>query len=550
MSDGGTPAVAPRDDGAPAVALRDVFCVHRTGQGDAAALQGLSLSVAGGERVCVLGPSGAGKTTMLRVIAGLQRPSAGVARVFGVDIGRLSARASARTRNASLGFLHQHAEAALSPELTITRAVALGLALRGIGRAEREGRARDLLAAAGLEDRADALPGRLSGGERQRVALCAALAHRPRLLLADEPTAELDDAAAEAIAQLIERLTEEDGATVITVSHDPELGRRAGRTVRIRDGRVVEDGDSLVVAPGGWVRLGDERLRAAGIGEHLRAAPAGDGLLLTAADRERALAADPDPEPHSAARATAIGPARPPGHPVAVAVAVAVAVESVTRARGGRPILDRMTLRFAPGRMTAVVGRSGAGKTTLLELLAGLAVPDAGEVLLDGRALGPGTEQRAAERRARIGYLPQEPVPVGFLSAAENIALALTIRGVERDRAARIARAVLDRVGLAERSGQRVERLSAGEAQRVALARALACAGGILIVDEPTSRLDEETAAAVADLLALTAEQDGHTVICATHDGAVISRAHAVVALGDEGVAVSSDHLRPPIRYV
>ena len=518
----------------PAVGLRDVFCVHRTGQGDAAALQGLSLSVAGGERLCVLGPSGAGKTTMLRVIAGLQRPSAGVARVFGVDVGRLSTRASARARNASLGFLHQHAEAALSPDLTITRAVALGLALRGIGRAAREERARELLAAAGLEDRADALPGQLSGGERQRVAVCAAVAHRPRLLLADEPTAELDDAAGEAIAQLIERLTERDGATVITVSHDPELGRRAGRTVRIRDGRVVEDGDSLVVAPGGWVRLGDERLRAAGIGEHLRAESASDGLLLTAADRERERERPP-------AAPTTV-PARTPAHPVTVAV------QSVTRVRGGRPVLDRLTLRFAPGRMTAVVGRSGAGKTTLLELLAGLAVPDAGEVLLDGRALGPRSEQRAAERRARIGYLPQEPVPVGFLSAAENIALALTARGCERDRAARAAREVLDRVGLAERSGQRVERLSAGEAQRVALARALACADGLLIVDEPTSRLDEETAAAVAALLAAAAEQDGHTVICATHDVPVISRAHAAVTLGEEGVARRSDHPRPPIR--
>jgi ABC-type lipoprotein export system ATPase subunit len=520
MSETGTPALT--STAAPAVALRDVFCVHRTGQGDAAALQGLSLSVAAGERVCVLGPSGAGKTTLLRVIAGLQRPSAGVARVFGVDVGRLSARASARARNASLGFLHQHAEAALSPDLTITRAVALGLALRGIGRAARVQRAHELLVAAGLADRADALPGQLSGGERQRVAVCAAVAHRPRLLLADEPTGELDDAAAEAIAQLIERLAEQDGATVITVSHDPELGRRAQRTVRIRDGRVVEDGDTFVVAPGGWVRLGDERLRAAGIGEHLHAEPASDGLLLTAAS------GDPNSGPPK--RGPAVATATAPGRPVAHLVTLAI--ESVTRVRGGRPVLDRLTLRFAPGRMTAVVGRSGAGKTTLLELLGGLVVPDAGQVLLDGQVLGPDGEQRAGARRARIGYLPQEPVPVGFLSATENIALALTARGCERADAARTARAVLDRVGLGERSDQRVERLSAGEAQRVALARALACANGLLIVDEPTSRLDEETAGMVADLLAAAAEQDGHTVICATHDSSVIRRAHATVLLG------------------
>jgi ABC-type lipoprotein export system ATPase subunit len=520
--------------GTPAVELRDVFCVHRTGQGDAAALQGLSLSVTGGERVCVLGPSGAGKTTMLRVIAGLQRPSAGIARVFGVDVGRLSARASARVRNTSLGFLHQHAEAALSPDLPITRAVALGLALRGVGRVERERRARELLAAAGLEGRADALPGRLSGGERQRVAVCAAVAHRPRLLLADEPTAELDDAAAEATAQLIEWLADRDGATVITVSHDPELARRAGRTVRIRDGRVVEDGDSLVVAPGGWVRLGDERLRDAGIGERLQAEPTGAGLLLTGAGRNR----------ERTPAAPAIPAARSPVRPVTLAV------DSVTRLRGGRPVLDALTLRFAPGRMTAVVGRSGAGKTTLLELLAGMAVPDAGEIRLDRELLASGAAQRAAMRRARIGYLPQEPSPVGFLSAVENVALALTARGADRDHAAQAARASLDRVGLAERSDQRVERLSAGEAQRVALARAIACANGLLIVDEPTSRLDEETAAAVADLLAATAEQDGHTVVCATHDASVIRRAHAVVTLGDEARRSAQLHPAQPIRYV
>jgi putative ABC transport system ATP-binding protein len=229
---------------------------------------------------------------------------------------------------------------------------------------------------------------------------------------------------------------------------------------------------------------------------------------------------------------------------------VTLAVESVTRVRDGRPVLDRLTLRFAPGRMTAVVGRSRAGKTTLLELLAGLAVPDAGEIRLDDELLAGGGSKRAAVRRARIGYLPQEPAPVGFLSATENVALALSVRGYERDHAARAARVALNRVGLAERCSQRVQRLSAGEAQRVALARALACADGLLIVDEPTSRLDEETADGVAHLMVAAAEHDAHTVICATHDASVISRAHTVVRLGGEAAAVGSDHhLRPPIRY-
>ncbi len=282
------------------------------------------------------------------------------------------------------------------------------------------------------------------------------------------------------------------------------------------------------------MHLGDERLRDAGIGERLRTESTPTGLLLTAAGRDRGRA--------PATPATNRMP--PPAPPVRLAV------ESVTRVRGGRAVLHALTLRFAPGRLTAVVGRSGAGKTTLLELLAGLSVPDAGAIRLDDDVLEGGAERRAAVRRARIGYLPQEPVPVGFLSATENVALALTARGCERDQADRAARAALKQVGLAERSDQRVERLSAGEAQRVGLARALACANGLLIVDEPTSRLDEETAVAVAGVLAATAEQHGHTVVCATHDATVIRCAHAVVTLGEEARAVGSAHLRPPIRYV
>jgi putative ABC transport system ATP-binding protein len=183
--------------------------------------------------------------------------------------------------------------------------------------------------------------------------------------------------------------------------------------------------------------------------------------------------------------------------------------------------------------MTVVTGRSGVGKSTLLELLGCLVLPDSGELLLDGRPLGrPGPETLAALRRARIGYLQQEPTAVGFLSAEENVTLALRIRGKRGAGATQAAGLALERVGLAHRSRQRVQRLSAGEAQRVALARALACANGLLIVDEPTSRLDEASAAVVARVLSQTATEDGQTVICASHDPEVIRRADELINLG------------------
>ncbi|HEY5189389.1 MAG TPA: ATP-binding cassette domain-containing protein, partial [Solirubrobacteraceae bacterium] len=201
-------------------------------------------------------------------------------------------------------------------------------------------------------------------------------------------------------------------------------------------------------------------------------------------------------------------------------------LEGVTRARGHgrarRIVLADLTTCFAPGAVTAVTGPSGSGKTTLLELLAGLDCADRGRVLLDGVELGRlGAEARAALRRRRIGYLTQAPAPVGFLSATENVVLALRIRGVAERPAGARAAAILDGLGLGERARQRVARLSAGEAQRVALAAALACTRGLLLADEPTSRLDRRAAVLVARTLSAAAAA-GHTVICATHDEELI----------------------------
>jgi ABC-type lipoprotein export system ATPase subunit len=512
---------------ASTVALRDVFCVHRTPEGDAAALQGLTLALNEGEHLCVLGPSGSGKSTLLRVIAGLQEPSAGSVNVFGRDPGRLAQRERAQLRHQWVGFLYQHAEATLVPDLPLAEAVGLPLALRGVGRAARRARVTELLSAAGLAKRADALPAQLSGGERQCAALCTALAHRPRLLLADEPTAELDEGSAARVAGLIDGLATSNGATVIVVSHDAAMAGHADRAVRIRDGRVVEDLDgrrrSLVVGRGGWIRLPPGLLGEAGIDAAAEAEAVEGGLLLT---------------PSAGSQRAALEPAR--SRPETDQVmergeAATIELRSVTRSRGRGPnrttVLDEFTVAFEPGVLTVVTGRSGSGKTTLLELLACLQRPESGELLLDGKALEKlSYEQLAGVRRERIGYLAQEPAPIGFLSSLENIVLALRVRDSSVADATVRADAALRLVGLSERSHQRVDRLSAGEAQRVALARALACARGLLLVDEPTSRLDEDSAITVAVALC-EAAAEGQTVICATHDPDLIRYADRVVEL-------------------
>ena len=510
------------------VELYDVFCVHRTNEGDAAALAGTNLELARGEVLGVLGPSGAGKSTLLRVVTGIQPPSAGVVRVLGRDISRMSAGSRSRLRHELMGFLGQHTETALSPDLRMRDAVALPLALRGVPRRERRMRVDELLEATALAGRADALPGELSGGERQRFALCAALAHRPALLLADEPTGELDDASADATRALIVELARTDGASVILVTHDPATAEVADRILRIRDGRIVGDrrgGEEALVIDGGWLRLPSDVLTQAGIGRRARVRSTPDGVMVTRAD------SDSDPAGPAGPAAASARP-QPPVPWVPVQVGLCSVARTYGHGLTRRDVLRGLTHDFAPGRMTAITGRSGAGKTTLLKLVAGLDRPSSGQVMLDGHSLGDRSgEQLASLRRERIGYLPQEPVPIGFLSAEENTVLVLRIRGWDADAAAERAARTLTRAGLADRARQRVHRLSAGEAQRLALARALASARGLLIVDEPTSRQDENNARAVAALLAAAAHEEGQTVICATHDPAVIRQADKVVVL-------------------
>jgi ABC-type lipoprotein export system ATPase subunit len=395
-------------------------------------------------------------------------------------------------------------------------------------------RVDELLEATALAGRADALPGELSGGERQRFALCAALAHRPALLLADEPTGELDEASADGTRALIVELARTNGTSVILVTHDPATAGVADRTLRIRDGRIVGDRrgtEEALVINGGWLRLPSDVLTQAGIGRRARVRPTPDGVMVTRADSD----SGPTGSAGSVGSVGSAAASAPPQPPVPW-VPAQVGLCSVARTYGygltRRDVLGGLTHDFVPGQMTAITGRSGAGKTTLLKLVAGLDRPSSGQVMLDGHSLGDcNGEQLASLRRERIGYLPQEPVPIGFLSAEENTVLVLRIRGWDADAAAERAARTLIRAGLADRARQRVHRLSAGEAQRLALARALASARGLLIIDEPTSRQDENNARAVAALLAAAAHEEGQTVICATHDPAVIRQADKVVVL-------------------
>ena len=293
------------------VEVQDVFRVYPSPEGGVAALQGLSLSVQEGEICVVLGPSGSGKSTLLRLVAGFDRPSAGHVRVAGVDIGSLShslgGRAAAGFRSRALGYADQHYWRALASELTIRELVGVQLGLAGATRERRETRADELLERVGLGARRDAHPRELSGGEQQRVALCAALAHRPRLLIADEPTGELDAATAREVFGLIAELVREDGGTALVVSHDPASTESADRVVHVRDGRVSDErlagggrDGAIVVGRGGWLRLPEDLLRSAGI-ERRASAHLESGTVVVSPIGMTAPAAEPEVREASAA---------------------------------------------------------------------------------------------------------------------------------------------------------------------------------------------------------------------------------------------------------
>jgi putative ABC transport system ATP-binding protein len=233
---------SPAPDGQPIVLLKDVTLRLASQAGQVNILRGIDLSVADGETVGIVGPSGSGKSTMMMVIAGLERPTGGQVRVAGCRLDDLDEDGLATFRRENVGIIFQSFH--LIPTMTALENVAVPMELAGRRDAHRE--ARRLLGLVGLSDRALHYPGQLSGGEQQRVALARAFGGRPRLLLADEPTGNLDQANGQAVIDLLFDLHAQAGTTLLLITHDPALAARCQRTVRVADGRV----DASSAGPG------------------------------------------------------------------------------------------------------------------------------------------------------------------------------------------------------------------------------------------------------------------------------------------------------------
>jgi putative ABC transport system ATP-binding protein len=423
-----------------------VVKTYRTASGEVRALRGVDASFPPAALVAVAGPSGSGKSSLLRLIAGMDRPTSGSIVVTDVSIGRSSSRTRRRLRRERVGYVFQRPSDNFLPHLTVRehleRVAAPDVDLTSI------------VEALGIAGRVEHRPSELSGGEQQRAAFAQALVSGARVVVADEPTAELDTANGDAVLAAVRSLRDR-GVTFVLATHDATVMRAADVTLRLDHGEVVDP----------------RRTPGTGLAPLAREAAGDDAPVIL----------DVDEVVKTYARGTDI----------------VHAVEDIS-------------LRVREGELVGLVGRSGSGKTTLLNLIAGWEHADAGLIEHPGRAPDGVTPWRD------LAVVPQRLGLIDELTVRENIAYPARLDGrleEERDRVEELA----ERFGLAALADRRPSETSVGEQQRTAIARALLLRPALVVADEPTGHQDRGWTEHVFEALREACD-GGTACLMATHD--------------------------------
>ncbi|MEM7116609.1 MAG: ATP-binding cassette domain-containing protein [Chloroflexota bacterium] len=524
--------------------------IYKVADLEVVALQGLDLKVKTAEIVALVGASGSGKSTLLNILGGFDVPSAGD--VVVAHQGLLDMTEAERTayKQDVVGFVWQQPSRNLLPYLTAIENIELPMT-RKIS--NKRARAMELLDTVGLIEQAHLRPEQLSGGQQQRVALAVALANKPSLLLADEPTGQLDSAAAQSLFTALRHINQTLGTTVVMVTHDPTVAARVDRVIAIRDGRTsteirrnfVGEGEAseeewVVLDRVGRLQIPEIYMETLALKGHVKLRHEADHLSLwPAPDSDNNL---PAPIPQWRPETTFVLDTLPYMEPpMKTAVIASNLIRTFGEGETAVQAVNNVSFTIPHGQFVLLKGRSGSGKTTLLNLLGGLDAPTSGSIQLYDQALDSLDEEaRVALRRQHVSYIFQTFGLLPFLTAQENVELALRLLRLDNKTRQQQASELLDLVGLAARARHHIHELSGGEQQRVAVARALAGRPWVILADEPTGQLDTTTGSDIIALLRQVVDDLGTTIIVASHDPKVEEAVDVVLEMVDGRLLTSS----------
>ncbi len=507
-------AVRP-DEKAPLMRLRHVHKVYESAAGGFQALTDINLDIHRGEFLGVVGKSGAGKTTLLNVISGVSEITSGeviyTAQGEGqngrvqtpLSVNGMSEDQLALWRGDNVGIVYQSFE--LLPMLDLVDNVMIPQDFTGqyVPTISYE-RAMELLDLVELSEHAFKLPAHISGGQKQRVAIARALVNDPPLILADEPTGNLDSVTAETIFRIFEKLVAQ-GQTIVMVTHDHGLARRFSRKVRIVDG-VLDPDDEAPVEPAPVVvtaPIGADLPQMAAV------VPAAGASVYDWLGENRAAHGQP-------------------------AIILRDVVKTYENAAGKFVALNGVDLQLNYGQFVSIVGKSGSGKSTLLNMITGIDHPTSGEVLVTNQDIYRMSESKRSLWRGReVGIVFQFFQLLPMLTLLENTMLPMdytdAVPPSEREKR---ALQLLRMVGLQEQADKLPASVSSGQQQSAAIARALATDPPIIVADEPTGNLDSRSADIIIQLFSELADR-GKTIAIVTHDPTLTRRTDQTVIIAD-----------------
>jgi ABC-type lipoprotein export system ATPase subunit len=495
----------------PLLQLNKVTKDYATGDGPFRALENINLEVFKGEFLGITGKSGAGKTTLLNMISGVSNitsgdvlfhnrvevPDSGYTK--NISIHSLSEDDLAVWRGINLGIVYQSFE--LIPTLSLIENVMLPQDFSGSYHPTlSKERALELLELVDIAEHAHKIPAHISGGQKQRAAIARALVNDPPLIIADEPTGNLDTVTAQTIFKIFEDLAEQ-GKTVIMVTHDDSLASRFSRQIRISDGVLIEQGTQQAHA--------SHTDQTASLKITSGSNPF--GKISHPNGRKNGQSAEEQP-----------------------AIILKDVVKTYENAAGKFEALKGINLQFEQGQFVSIVGKSGCGKSTLLNMITGIDHPTSGNVIVDGEDIYTKTEsQRALWRGRNMGVVFQFFQLLPTLTLLENVMLPMDYCHVYnfRQRPKR-AMELLRMVGLEEQAHKLPGNVSSGQQQSAAIARSLATDPPIILADEPTGNLDTRSADIILNLFE-TLANEGKTILIVTHDPSLTQRTDQTIILSD-----------------